>query len=161
MFEWERYALRPEDLEDEAIRWLIPQMLVAEAITMFYGPPGQGKTWLMYALTRRLCGLDSVKKVWYLDWDNPKRQLKERRIDLLMEEAGERLAYLSKSSTDLYSYELLEMIAAEAVGRRYDGHVFIFSTRPGISSTIPKVMSKPSVLWSVSNRCVTPGRRSC
>jgi len=47
-------ALTPHDLNDEETVFYIKDFLVAEAITMIYGPPSQGKTWFMLAVSKLL-----------------------------------------------------------------------------------------------------------
>lgn len=143
MFEFERYALSSEDLMQSHTHWLYPDFLVEQAITMFYGPPKQGKTWLLYGITRHLCELEEVSKVYYIDYDNPKRQLKERNVDKLLDEYPHKLKYFTKGSTPLRGMELIESISRQAVGDNLRGCVFILdSTRDFIDDTSSSIQAK-------------------
>jgi RecA-family ATPase len=135
MFPFEAAAIRPEDLEIGKTEYLIGDFLVAEAITMIYGAASQGKTWFMYAVAKLLAGLEEVKRVYYIDMDNPKRQLVDRGVDRLLL-VHEKVAYLTKASAKVSPPELVASIEAEAYGRRYEGVVFIFdSTRDFVADT--------------------------
>jgi len=134
-FAFEEAAIRPEDLELGRTEYLIPDFLVAEAITMIYGAASQGKTWFMYALAKELARRDSVEKIIYIDLDNPKRQLVDRRVrELLL--PCQKISYLTKSSLRLSPTELLEAMDKEAYGRNYEGVVMVFdSTRDFVPDT--------------------------
>ncbi len=143
MFEFEKYAINSNDLLESHTHWLYPDFLVQQAITMFYGPPKQGKTWLLYGLTRHLCELEEVKKVYYVDYDNPKRQLKERKVDTLLDEYPDKLRYFSKGSTPLRGMALIEDISSHAVGDNMRGFIFIFdSTRDFVDDTGSSIQAK-------------------
>ena len=81
MFSFEKNAVKIDDLDIEKTEFLIKDFLVKEAITMVYGAASQGKTWFMYALTKHLLENNSIKKAFYIDMDNGKRQLKDRGAD--------------------------------------------------------------------------------
>lgn len=134
-FEFEQWALTSQDLLEEKTHFLIESFLVEQAITMFYGQEKQGKSWLLYAITKYLCEHDRINKVFYVDQDNPKRQLKARNIDALIDRY-EKLRYLARGSTPLGGLDLIAEIARGAVGSRYQGVVFIFdSTRDFVDRT--------------------------
>ena len=135
-FDWATgAAIRPEDLTIAATEWLVEDFLVAEAITMIYGAASQGKTWFMYALSKLLAQRSALSALFYIDMDNPKRQLVDRQVDskLLIYDT---LQYITRSSTDRTPDELLEAITAEAYGNNYADVVFIFdSTRDFVGDT--------------------------
>lgn len=136
MFEFFKYAITSEDLEESHTHWLYPDFLVEQAITMFYGPPKQGKTWLLYGLTRYLCELEEVKYIIYIDYDNPKRQIKERKVGKLLDQYKTKLKYFSKGSTPLRGMELIDSISDEVVGDNMKGCIFIWdSTRDFVDNT--------------------------
>ena len=142
-FAFEAWALGVGDLQEEQTHFLIPGFLVEQAITMLYGKEKQGKSWLMYGITRWLCEHERIQKVYYVDQDNPKRQLKERGIDKLIETQGDRLKYLARGSTPMDGLELVDALAGPAVGTAYRGCVFIFdSTRDFVDRTDSDVQAK-------------------
>lgn len=143
MFEFKKYALKSEDLDEAKTHYLFPAFLVEQSITMFYGPPKQGKTWLLYGITRHLCELDEVKEIYYVDFDNPKRQLKERNVGKLFDEYPDKLFYFSKGSTPLRGMELIENTSSKAVGDNLKGYVFIYdSTRDFVDATSSSIQAK-------------------
>lgn len=143
MFEFEKWALTSDDLQEEQTHFFIDEFLVEQAITMFYGKEKQGKSWLLYGLTKLLCNHDRVKKVFYVDQDNPKRQLKERNIDALIDRYSPKLKYMAKGSTPMQGMELIEKMAEPAVMSVYEGCVFIFdSTRDFVNNTDSDIQAK-------------------
>ena len=142
-FEFEKWALGHGDLQEEETHFLIQGFLVEQAITMFYGKEKQGKSWLLYAITKLLCEHERVKKVFYVDQDNPKRQLKERKIDELIEEHSDKLMYLARGSTPISGLELVDALAKPALLDAYKGVVFIFdSTRDFVDRTDSDIQAK-------------------
>jgi len=134
-FGWEEAAIRPEDLELGHTEYLIPDFLVAEAITMVYGAASQGKTWFMYALIKHLAASPSVEKIVYIDLDNPVRQLVDRGVSRLLLPCP-KISYLVKSRLRLSPAELLGEMDKEAYGRNYQGAVLVFdSTRDFVPDT--------------------------
>lgn len=127
MFSFENDALVPEDLNNEETIFYIPDFLVSEAITMIYGPASQGKTWFMLALAKLLSF--NVKKIFYIDFDNPKRQLSERGVAWLIERYP-NIKYFSKGKVKKTAVEFLEEIHNSAYSQNYKDCVFIIdSTR--------------------------------
>ena len=128
MFEFDKVAIKTEELDLTKTEYLIDSFLVKEAITMIYGAASQGKTWFMYALAEKLLN-QGIKRLYYVDMDNPKRQLIARGVDknLLI---YENIKYITKSSLKFSIDELLMSIKKEAYGRNFEDIVFIFdSTR--------------------------------
>ncbi len=127
MFSFEDMALKVEELNFEKTLFLIEGFLVSEAITMIYGPPSQGKTWFMLALSAKLAPV--MKKVFYIDFDNPKRQLKERGVDRIIE-SYTNVKYFSKGGLKVSQSEFLSEIDKNAYGENYKGCLFfVDSTR--------------------------------
>ena len=142
-FDFEAWALKSEDLQEEETHFLIKGFLVEQAITMFYGKEKQGKSWLLYAITKVLCENDRVKKVFYVDQDNPKRQLKERKIDELIDAFPHKLKYMARGSTPYQGLELVAKLSTPAVMDDYRGMVFIYdSTRDFVSNTDSDIQAK-------------------
>ena len=127
MFDFEDMALQRKDLDFEKTIFLIDAFLVAEAITMVYGPPSQGKTWFMLSLSSKLA--TEMLKVFYVDFDNPKRQLKERGVDRIIE-SYDNVKYFSKGNISMSPSEFLNEIDKNAYGQNYKECLFIIdSTR--------------------------------
>jgi len=129
MFDLDSLAVDISSLNENKTEYLIEEFLVKEAITMIYGAASQGKTWFMYALVRELIGKDSIKRVYYIDLDNPKRQLISRGVDknLLIYES---VKYITKGSLRVAPMALLSELKKSAFGREYEDVLFVFdSTR--------------------------------
>lgn len=127
IFEFEKMALTPKDLDCEETQFYIKDFLVSEAITMIYGPPSQGKTWFMLGISKLLSA--TVSKIFYVDFDNPKRQLKERGVQWLIENYT-NIKYFTKGGLKVTSTEFLKELKKNAFGRNYKDCTFIFdSTR--------------------------------
>lgn len=123
-------ALVKEDLNEEKTEFLIPRLLVKNSITMWYSKPSQGKTWFTYAVAKKILqSYAGLNRLFYIDYDNGKRQLKERNVDKeLLEDV--RFSYMHKGKVGSTAEELIEDIGKEAIGQSYKGCVFIFdSTR--------------------------------
>jgi KaiC/GvpD/RAD55 family RecA-like ATPase len=127
MYSFEKMALTPLDLNDEETIFYIKDFLVAEAITMIYGPASQGKTWFMLGVSKLLAPM--IKRVFYIDFDNPKRQLKERGVDWLIDDY-KNIKYFTKGGLSLSSIEFLAELNKNAFGQNYKDCAFIIdSTR--------------------------------
>ncbi len=126
MFDFEKNALKIEDLDESLTEWWIDGFLVKESITLYYGKPSTGKTWLSLGLLKMLSNQNA--KLFYLDFDNPKRQIKDRGVDKLLLHSS--IKYFSKGSLKVLAEEFLESIRVGAVGKRYKDCIFFFdSTR--------------------------------
>ena len=129
MFDLDRFAVDLKDLSRDETEFLIDEFLVKEAITMIYGAASAGKTWFMYALVRELIEQGSIKRVYYIDLDNPKRQLISRGVDrnLLIYES---VKYITKGSLRVAPMELLAELKKSSFGRVWEDTLFVFdSTR--------------------------------
>jgi RecA-family ATPase len=129
MINLDNFAIDIDDLSLSKSEFLVDDFLVKEAITMIYGAASQGKTWFMYALVKLLANDKRIKKIYYIDMDNPKRQLIARGVDknLLV---LEKVKYITKSSLNCSSDELLEELKRGSFGRAFEDVLFVFdSTR--------------------------------
>ncbi|MCG3698859.1 helicase RepA family protein [Aliarcobacter butzleri] len=127
MFSFEEMALTVNDLDNQKTIYYIDNFLVSEAITMIYGAPSQGKTWFMLAVSKFLA--KRVKKIYYIDFDNPKRQLKERGVDWLISNYS-NIKYFSKGGLNVTADGFLCEIKKNAFGQNYKDCIFIIdSTR--------------------------------
>lgn len=127
MFSFEKMALTVEDLDNQETNFYINNFLVSEAITMIYGPSSQGKTWFMLGIAKYLAPL--CKRVFYIDFDNPKRQLKERGVNFLIDK-NQNIKYFSKGGLNATTTEFLQELNNNAFGQNYKDCVFIVdSTR--------------------------------
>jgi len=129
MFSLDELAVSADELDSGKTEYLIDDFLVKEAITMIYGAASQGKTWFVYAITKFLTQNEMTKKIYYIDMDNPKRQLVSRGVDskLLI---YEKVKYITKSSLKMSVDEFLSALKKKSYGRVFEDVVFIFdSTR--------------------------------
>ena len=131
-FAFEKFGkLTVEDLLEESTEFLIPDLLVKNSITMWYSKPSQGKTWFTYAVAKKLmqCYAD-MRHMYYCDFDNGKRQIKERNVHEEIMQNEEKFTYMHKGSVDATPQEFIEAINKEAFGQNLKDVVFIFdSTR--------------------------------
>lgn len=139
MFDFEKNAVNIDELDIEKTEFLIEDFLVKQAITMVYGAPSQGKTWFMYAIAKKLLDSSTIKKIFYVDMDNGKRQLKDRGADKNLL-TYPNLKYIIKSTINYTPIELIEKINAQAFGENYKDLLFIFdSTRDFVDTKNDKL----------------------
>ena len=128
MFEWERgTALTQQDFDIEHKKMYLTEFLYEGSITLFFSKAKQGKTWLAYGLANFLGYRVDVKKVYYVDGDNPIAVLKDRKIDELLM-FHEKLDYISRGSMRATPMDLVKDMQKEAKRGAYDKCVFIFDT---------------------------------
>jgi len=116
--------LTPEDL-NERVEYLIDMFVLKQGITMWYSKEGQGKTWLSLAVAKRLLERPDVKRVIYMDMDNPRRNIAERNVERIFE-SHENFYFIHRSKIEVTPYELLVEIGREAYGDNYADVVFFF-----------------------------------
>ncbi|GEM_PF-2995241 len=129
MIDLDSLAIDIKELSEGRSEYLIDEFLVKEAISMIYGAASQGKTWFMYGLVRELVKKELVKRVYYIDLDNPKRQLVSRGVDknLLIYDG---VRYITKGSLRIAPAALLSELKKSAFGSVYKDTLFVFdSTR--------------------------------
>lgn len=81
------------------INYLIPKFLVEKSLNLIYARGGQGKSWLMLAIALKLLDELQVSECLYLDMDNSRATLKDRKMDELLEEYP-NLYYIHRSSIE-------------------------------------------------------------
>lgn len=122
----ESVSLREEHL-NEKVEFLIPPFLPKKMITTIYADGGSGKSYLCAAIAKKLLENGHLKRVVYIDLDNPISILTQRGYDkLLLRE--KRLNYIHRSCFNLRALELLMHLEKEAIGRNYEGYVFILDS---------------------------------
>lgn len=121
----EDYQLQISKLH-EKIEFLIEGILPKKLITVIYANGGSGKSFLSLALAKELKKSALVKKIVYIDLDNPLNVLVERSIENLIDC---KLTYIHRSSlSNTTPMELLCAIEEKALGNAYDGVVFILDS---------------------------------
>ncbi|WP_305862491.1 AAA family ATPase [Helicobacter cholecystus] len=121
----ENYELKTSKLH-EKIEFLIEGVLPKKLITIIYANGGSGKSFLSLALAQRLKKSVLVKKIVYIDLDNPLNVLVERNIENLIDC---KLTYIHRSSlSNTTPMELLCAIEEKALGNAYEGVVFILDS---------------------------------
>lgn len=121
----EDYELKPSKLH-EKIEFLIDGILPKKLITIIYANGGSGKSFLSLALAKELKKNALVKKIVYIDLDNPLNVLVERNIEGLIDS---KLTYIHRSSlSNTTPMELIKTIEEKALGNAYEGVVFILDS---------------------------------
>lgn len=106
--------------------FLIDGFLPEGLITMIYSSGGSGKSFLSFAIAKKMCEIG--KKAFYIDFDNPVSVLKERRIDELLIEKYDNLRYIQRSSLQMQPFELIMQLEASAVKGTYKDCVFFLDS---------------------------------
>ena len=78
--ELKKQSLNYDKLNNIQTKYFIDSFLVSEAITMIYGKESQGKTFFLLGLVKKFEAMEDVKRIVYIDLDNPKTQLKKRNL---------------------------------------------------------------------------------
>ena len=121
----EKYELKPSKLH-ESIEFLIDGILPKKLITIIYANGGSGKSYLALSLAKKLLENEAIKKIVYIDLDNPLNVLVDRRIE---EFIGSKLSYIHRSSLEgKMPLELINLLAERALGNAYEGVVFILDS---------------------------------
>jgi hypothetical protein len=140
VFKFEKNHLTINELENESTEWLIDGLLVEQTVNMFFAPPKHGKTWFLLGVAKELARR-GVKKIFYFDRDNPKRQIKDRGVGALIGDF-KNIVYLTRSHMG-NAKEFLESVENEAREESYRGCVFIFdSTRDFVADASVDTQAK-------------------
>ncbi|MFV0481287.1 MAG: AAA family ATPase [Campylobacteraceae bacterium] len=107
----------------QKVEFYIPECLPKGLIVLIYADGGQGKSYLSLALTKELLDIN-IKKLIYLDFDNPLTVLKDRGVDKIIESYA-NLNYIQRSSLDMQPFELLLKLEEEAKANTYKDCVFV------------------------------------
>lgn len=112
------YELNTSKLH-EKIEFLIDGILPCKLITIIYANGGSGKSFLGLALSKKLVANPAVKKVIYIDLDNPLNVLVERNIEGLI---CPKLSYIHRSSLcGITPMDLIQKITEGALGDAFKG----------------------------------------
>lgn len=127
-FEKKAKPLHVKDFDFNAINFYIKDFIASGAITMIYSPANHGKTWLHYAITKRIVQ-DSTKEVYYFDRDNGIRTLKQRNLERHLE-LFPNWKYYTSSKLNMDTDELLSSLDKDAHSNKFKNKVLVFdSTR--------------------------------
>ncbi len=126
IFEFLKVSSLSKDSFNEKVEFLIDDFLVKELITLIYADGGTGKSYIAFALTKKLCEIG--QKVFFIDYDNPASVLKQRGIDKLLIEKFNNLSYIQRSQITLNGYELVLKLEESAVGKAYKNCVFVLDS---------------------------------
>ncbi len=129
--ELKKQSLNYDKLNNIQTKYFIDSFLVSEAITMIYGKESQGKTFFLLGLVKKFEAMEDVKRIVYIDLDNPKTQLKKRNLHLHFKDK-EKITYIHKGDMTMDKDELLELFkqGARMTGEYYKDCIFIIdSTR--------------------------------
>ncbi len=120
--------LTAEDLQVE-VSYLIENFLVKNSLNIVFAKAGQGKSWLMLALAITLLKNRSISQCIYMDMDNSKAALKNRKIDELIEKYP-NLAYVHSSKINQSSKDILYNLSQQAKQSEncFENMLFIFDS---------------------------------
>lgn len=76
--------LRPNDIKDYTVKWLMDGFILQNTLISFYAMPGNGKSILALHLSLELLRRNVISKVYYIDADNGFATLKNRRLDAIL-----------------------------------------------------------------------------
>lgn len=126
--------LESKDFDIDAIKFYIKDLIAAEAVTMIYSKANQGKTWLLFAISKYILDYErSIEDLIYFDLDNGKRTLKQRNIEGYLEIYSKWEYYIS-SNIDMSSEELMEALREDCHSDNFKNKILIFdSTRDFLS----------------------------
>lgn len=130
---------------------LIEGFVFSESITLIYSPPKQGKTWLGYAIAKRISEQEESRAVYYLDMDNSLSTLKERKIhqSLIL---CDGLYYLTRGTIGCDPIEQLEKVARGALRGAYEGVTFVLDTTKDFVDTDSKTQASVFMSYCVRIR---------
>lgn len=122
-------GLKPDDMNEE-VCFLIDGMIVEKGITLLYGPPGIGKSYLILGITKAVA--EKGKTIQYIDYDNPISALKERGAEFIMDPAVypnvdyiHPTVALDDEGMPMTSRAVLSDIASGARPHAYDNWLFV------------------------------------
>jgi len=130
--------------------YIIDKFLVERAITIIFAAPKQGKSRFANGLAKLLF-TETEFHPQYFDFDNPLSALKDRGIDDLVEEGGDRFDYIHPEKVAITSKEALDRLVENAEGDNYAGYVFFFDSATDFcnendDSSVKVFMNKLKVL---------------
>ena len=126
IFEFLKSSSLTKDSFNEKVEFLIEGFLVKQLITLIYADGGTGKSYMAFALAKKLC--KEGQRVFFIDYDNPVGVLKQRGVDRLLIESYENMNYIQRSTLELCGFELVLKLEENAVGKAYKDCVFILDS---------------------------------
>ena len=99
IFEFLKNSSLTKDNFNEKVEFLIEGFLVKQLITLIYADGGTGKSYMAFALAKKLC--KEGQRVFFIDYDNPVGVLKQRGVDRLLIESYENMNYIQRSTLEL------------------------------------------------------------
>lgn len=95
-------SLKSKDMSNISTTYLISDFIVDSEITMIAGKPGGGKSLTMVAICNEIMLNKSAKYVFYFDFDNSITTLKDRCLDILLDQFNNFLYFtpINKTSGD-------------------------------------------------------------
>lgn len=128
MFEFAKgCTVKPEDFNESDKVVLMDGFISSGSLTIVYSPPKQGKSWLAYALAKRISQKEEIKEIYYLDMDNSLSTMKERGFDKHLFEI-EGLICMTKSTLQNTPLQKLEQIAQYAKKDAFNHLFFVVDT---------------------------------
>jgi len=120
--------LTAQDLQVE-VSYLIENFLVKNSLNIIFAKAGQGKSWLMLALSLSLLKSGRISQCIYMDMDNSKAALKNRKIDELIE-SYPNLVYVHSSKINQSSKDILYNLSKQAKENEncFENMLFIFDS---------------------------------
>ncbi|MDQ7084426.1 MAG: hypothetical protein Q9M36_05640 [Sulfurovum sp.] len=114
------YKLKNMSLQEKHFsvktEFLIEGLLPKNLITFYWAEGGNGKSFLSQAIAKHVLHYEKVKRVTYLDLDNPVGVLKDRGINETLVDQYENLDYIQRSRVEMTGFELLLLIEEGATG---------------------------------------------
>lgn len=127
-FEKKAQPLSADDFNFNAINFYIDKFIASGAITMIYSPANHGKTWLHYAIVKKIVQ-DKSKEVYYFDRDNGLRTLKQRELQRHLS-IHVNWKYYTSSKLNMDTDELLRALDKDTHSMSFKNKVLVFdSTR--------------------------------
>ncbi|MGE0738274.1 DnaB-like helicase N-terminal domain-containing protein [Sulfurimonas sp.] len=106
---WDKIDMDTNEIENLKFVYLYDHFIVKNEITMIAARPGSGKSLTAMALANILLTNRTIEYVFYLDGDNGKSTLKERKIHDLKQKWGERLRMIEGKSKKTYDKAIREL----------------------------------------------------
>ena len=108
IFEFLKNSSLTKDNFNEKVEFLIEGFLVKQLITLIYADGGTGKSYMAFALAKKLC--KEGQRVFFIDYDNPVGVLKQRGVDRLLIESYENMNYIQRSALELFKNSKISLI---------------------------------------------------
>jgi len=114
-----------ENSFNRKIEFLVDSFVPKYMLLYIYANGGNGKSYLVQALSRHLLDNKIVKRVIYMDLDNPPTVLKDRKLNDLLINNHKNLNYLSRSEMEITGLEQIFELEQFARAGVYDDFLLI------------------------------------